>query len=112
MRNVLPLVVVVYLFIASAIILTSNAQIFLDCRRIQSCSVSTGTNSSQRADMVTLIPGASMLSHAIGELLLAFSDRASFENLLIKLTLSPYAPPGWLLPTPVLRARPVWADAY
>lgn len=39
MRKVLSLVVVAYLFIASAIILTSKAQIFQDCRRIQSCSV-------------------------------------------------------------------------
>ena len=44
MRKVLPLIVVAYLFIASAIILTSKAQIFQDCRRIQSCSVTTGTN--------------------------------------------------------------------
>jgi len=46
MRKVLPLIVVAYLFIASAIILTSKAQVFQDCRRIQSCSVTTGTNST------------------------------------------------------------------
>ena len=44
MRKVLPLIVVAYLFIASAIILTSKAQTFQNCRRITSCSVTTGTN--------------------------------------------------------------------
>ena len=45
MRKMLPLIVVAYLFIASAIILTSKAQVFQDCRTIQSCTVTTGTNS-------------------------------------------------------------------
>ena len=46
MRKLLPLLVVSYLFIASAIILTTKAQVFQNCRRIQSCSTSTGTNSN------------------------------------------------------------------
>jgi hypothetical protein len=52
MRKLFPLIVVAYLFIASAIILTSSAQIFTDCRRIKTCSTSTGTNSTGNTQCV------------------------------------------------------------
>jgi hypothetical protein len=43
MRKLLPLLVPVYLYAASALFLTT-AQVFQDCRRLTNCSTSSGTN--------------------------------------------------------------------